>query len=235
MASRIVVADDHHLFRGALGALLKEHPGWEVVAEAADGQEAVECCRHFQPDLVVMDVRMPGVDGLEATRAIKRESPGTGVLVLNGYGHPDLLAEALEAGASGYVLKSATPNQISAAVEKALEGASPLDQEIANQLLLRLLKGPRKESSSPLAPKRPFGGDRAAAVLPASLTQREAEVLRLIARGHTNRQIARSLFVSVSTVKKHVRSIISKLGVSDRTQAAVKANGLGLLDDREDG
>jgi NarL family two-component system response regulator LiaR len=182
-----------------------------------------------------MDLRMPEVDGLDATRAIKRDSPSTVVLVLNGYGDPDLLAEALEAGAAGYIRKSATPKQITNAVREALEGASPVDQGIATQLLLRLLKGPRKASSSRLTPKRLLGGERAASAPPASLTQREVEVLRLIARGHTNRQIARSLFVSVSTVKKHVRSIILKLGVSDRTQAAVKANGLGLLDHREGG
>jgi DNA-binding NarL/FixJ family response regulator len=234
--SRAIVADNHPLFRAALGSLLREHTGLEVVAEAADGREALECCRRFRPDFVVMDVHLPEVDGLEATRAIKQELPRTVVLVLNGYGDPDILADALEAGAAGYILKSATPQQITDAIRKAIEGASPVDQEIATQLLLRLLdKRWREEPPSPFAPKRPAGGEHAAAAPPASLTRREVEVLRLVARGYTNHQIARSLFVSVSTVKKHVQRIIAKLGVSDRTQAAVKANGMGLLDDRGEG
>jgi DNA-binding NarL/FixJ family response regulator len=235
MPSRAIVADNHPLFRAALGGLLREHSGLEVVAEVADGRETLECCRRFKPDLVVMDVRMPEVDGLEATRAIKQELPRTVVLVLNGYGDPDILANALEAGAAGYILKSATPQQITDAIQKALEGGSPVDQEIATQLLLRLLDKPREAPASPLAPKRPPGGEHAAAAPPASLTRREVEVLRLVARGYTNCQIARSMFVSISTVKKHVQRIIAKLGVSDRTQAAVKANGMGLLDDRKEG
>jgi DNA-binding NarL/FixJ family response regulator len=206
----------------------------EVVAEAADGQEALECCRRFRPDLVVMDVRLPEVDGLEATRAIKQELPSTVVLVLNGYGDPDILADALEAGAAGYILKSASPQQIIDAIRKAIDGAPPVDEEIATQLLLRLLdKRRREERPSRFAPKGPAGGEHAAAAPPpALLTRREVEVLQLVGRGYTNGQIARSLFVSVSTVKKYVQRIIAKLGVSDRTQAAVKANGMGLLDNR---
>jgi len=209
----------------------------EVVAEASDGQEALEGCRRFRPDLVIMDVRLPEVDALETTRTIRQEFPRTVVLVLNGYGDPDILADALEAGAAGYILKSASPRQITDAIRKVLEGASPVDQEIASQVLLRLLdKRRREEPTSPLAPKGPAGAVHAAAAPPpASLTRREVEVLRLVGRGYTNSQIARSLFVSLSTVKKHVQRIIAKLGVADRTQAAVKANGMGLLDDRREG
>jgi DNA-binding NarL/FixJ family response regulator len=210
----------------------------EVVAEAADGQEALQCCRRFSPDLVVMDVRLPEVDARETTRTIRQEFPRTVVLVLNGYGDPDILADALEAGAAGYILKSASPQQITDSIRKVMEGASPVDQEIATEVLLRLLdKRRQEEPTSALAPKGPAGGEHAAAARPppASLTQREVEVLRLVGRGYTNSQIARSLFVSVSTVKKHVQRIIAKLGVADRTQAAVKANGMGLLDDRREG
>ena len=208
-----------------------------MVAEAADGQQALECCRRFSPDLVVMDVRLPEVDATETTRTIRQEFPRTIVLVLNGYGDPDILADALEAGAAGYILKSASPRQITDAIRKVMEGASPVDQEIASELLLRLLdKRRREEPTSPHAPKDSVGGDHAAAAPPpASLTRRELDVLRLVGRGYTNSQIARSLFVSVSTVKKHVQRIIAKLGVADRTQAAVKANGMGLLDDRREG
>lgn len=233
----MIVADNHPLFRAALVGLLREHCGLEVVAEAADGQEALECCRRFSPDLVVMDVRLPEVDAVETTRTIRQEFPRTVVLVLNGYGDPDILADALEAGAAGYILKSASPQQITDAIRKVLEGASPVDQEIATEVLLRLLdKRRQEEPTSPLAPNGPGGGEHAAvAPPPASLTRREVEVLRLVGRGYTNSQIARSLFVSVSTVKKHVQRIIAKLGVADRTQAAVKANGMGLLDDRREG
>lgn len=232
--SRVVVIDDHPLWRKAISGLLREHLGLEVVAEAADGPEAMECCRRFRPDLVVMDVRMPDVDGPETIRAIKREFPGTVVLVLSAYEDPDLLAEALKAGASGYILKTATPQQIAHAIRRTLEGASALDPGLTTEALLRLMAREQKEVPSPLAPKGLLGGEHASAPVPASLTQREVKVLRLVARGHTNRQIARSLFVSVSTVKKHVHRIFSKLEVSDRTQAAVRANELGLLADRED-
>jgi DNA-binding NarL/FixJ family response regulator len=224
MPSRIIVADAQHLFRVALRNLLKEHPGWEVVAEAADGREALEYCRRFRPDLVIMDVRMPEAEGLEVTRTIKREFPCTVVLMLCGYGDPDLLEEALEAGASGFILKTSTPRRIADAVRQALEGATPLDQGLATGLLLRLISEARKGSTSRSDSREPSS---------VTLTQREVEVLWLIAQGRTNRQIARSLFVSVSTVKKYVQRIISKLGVSDRTQAAVKASVLGLLDDAE--
>jgi two-component system, NarL family, response regulator DegU len=208
----------------------------EVVAEAADGQEALECCRRYSPDLVVMDVRLPEVDARETTRTIRQKFPRTIVLVLNGYGDPDILADALEAGAAGYILKSASPRQITDAIGKVLEGESPVDQEIATEVLLRLLdKRRQEEPTSPLAPKDSAGGEHTAAdPPPALLTQREVDVLRLVGRGYTNGQIARSLFVSVSTVKKHVQRIIAKLRVADRTQAAVKANGMGLLDYRRE-
>jgi DNA-binding NarL/FixJ family response regulator len=224
MPSRIIVADAQHLFRVALANLLKEHSGWEVVAEAGDGREALEYCRRFRADLVIMDVRMPEVDGLVITRAIKREFPCTVVVMLCGYGDADLLKETLEAGASGFILKTSTPRQITDAVRQALEGATPLDQGLATGLLLRLISGARKGSTSGSGSRGPSS---------VKLTQREVEVLRLIAQGRTNRQIARRLFVSVSTTKKHVQRIFSKLEVSDRTQAAVKASVLGLLDDAE--
>ena len=217
------MADAQPLFRVALGGLLEEHLGWEVVAEAADGREVLEYCRRFRPDLVVMEVRMPEVDGLEATRAIKRELPFTKVLMLCGDGDSDLLEKALDAGASGCILKTSTPRQITDAVRLALEGKTPLDHGLVTGLLLRLTSWTQKGSTSASGSQGPPS---------VKLTQREVEVLRLIAQGHTNRQIAQSLFVSVSTVKKNVQRIISKLEVSDRTQAAVKANALGLLDDR---
>lgn len=229
MATRIIVVDSHTLFRSALCDLLNQHADWEVIAEAVDGRGAAECCRRLKPDVVVMDVRLPDVDGLEAIRAIEHDSPGTAVLVVDGYGeNPILLAEALEAGAAGYILKRATSQEITDAVCKALGGAAPVDRELATEVLLRLLGKTQKEAPSPLGPNPPHGWEPPPA-LPASLTPREVEVLRLMSKGYSNRQIAQDLFMSLSTVKKHVQRIITKLGVSNRTEAAVKASGLGLL------
>lgn len=223
--SRIVVADDHPLFRSAILRVLDSEASFEVVGEAGDGEEAVEVCRRSRPELVLMDVMMPRMDGLEATRAIKREFPRTIVLVLTAFEDPDYLAKALRAGAAGYVLKSSSIARIIDAVRKALVGESPLDGEVATRLLMRLVEETRREGVP----------EREAALVLGALSPRETEVLRLMARGLTNQQISRHLFVSVSTVKKHVRSVISKLGVSDRTQAAVRAVELGMLAKHERG
>ena len=215
---RIVLADDHPLVRDALRRTLDTRPDMDVVGEASDGQEAVELCISLRPDLVLMDVRMPNLDGLEATRQIKKEVPGTIVLILTASDWPYDLSEALKAGAAGYMLKVAPIPETIDAVRKVAAGESPLNQELAAQLLRRLVedvpKGRRIPEGDPLL---------------ESLTPREAEMLRLMTRGYTNQQLARNLHISVSTVKKHVRSVISKLGVSDRTQAAVRAVELGLL------
>jgi len=215
---RIVLADDHPLVRDALRRTLDTQPDMDVVGEASDGQEAVELCISLRPDLVLMDVRMPNLDGLEATRQIKKEVPGTIVLILTASDWPYDLSEALKAGAAGYMLKVAPIPENIDAVRKVAAGESPLNQELAAQLLRRLVedvpKGRRIPEGDPLL---------------ESLTPREAEMLRLMTRGYTNQQLARNLHISVSTVKKHVRSVISKLGVSDRTQAAVRAVELGLL------
>jgi DNA-binding NarL/FixJ family response regulator len=220
--SRIVVADDHPLFRSALTQLLNTRADIEVVGEAADGQEAIELCRRLRPQMVLMDVRMPRVDGLEATRTIKREFPRTIVLMLTAFEDPSYLSEALKAGAGGYVLKHEPAPQIIDAVRKALTGESPLDQEVALRLLTRLIEDvPKKVGLKETRPR-------------VSLSPREVDVLRLVAQGQTNQQIAQRLFISVSTVKKHVRSIVSKLGVSDRVQAAIRAVELGVLPEQEE-
>jgi two-component system, NarL family, response regulator DegU len=230
-ARRIIVADDHPLFRSALTSLL-EGPGLEVVAQASDGEQALELCRRLRPDVVVMDVIMPKMDGIAASRAIKAELPGTIVLMMTASEDLDHLAEALRAGAAGYLLKTASSQKTIETIGKALEGESPLDPGVSRRLV-RLLKR-SEETQGQLGPASGEGPPerRTRKPLPAgarSLSHREVEVLRLMARGETNQQIASELFLSTSTVKNHVHKVISKLGVSDRTQAVVLALELGLL------
>ena len=236
LPTRIIIADDHPLFRSALSAIVDNYPNVVVVVEAADGLEALEHSRRVRPDLVLMDVSMPRMDGLEATRQIKRELPRTIVLVMSASEDPDHLAEAIKAGAAGYVLKSASPERITEAIRRALEGESPLDQGLAMELLVRLtmneeLHTAQEHSLLDVSQQSPPEGREEEHPLPSplqSLSARELEVLRLLAQGRTNQQIAARLLVSVSTGKKHIRQIFSKLGVSDRTQAVVLALKLGL-------
>jgi DNA-binding NarL/FixJ family response regulator len=256
--ARILIADDHALVREGLRTMLSGEDGIEVIAEANDGRQALTLCRELGPDLVLMDVRMPVMDGLEATRKIKQEMPKTSVMMVTMHENPDYLFEAVKAGAAGYVLKDASGERLLSAVRRTLEGESPLNQELAMRLLVRLARessgsGERNEGGSrersrkaPEAESREEGEPLSAhsdARLAGSigsgpsreveqieiLTPREVEVLRLLSQGQTNPQIAQNLLVSRGTVKIHVQHIISKLGVSDRTQAAVRAIESGIL------
>jgi DNA-binding NarL/FixJ family response regulator len=220
--ARLLIADDHALLRAGIRAMLEGKPEVEVVGEAQDGEEAVALCRELRPDLVLMDLSMPEMDGIEAIRAIKGEFPRIGVLVLSAHADQDLLLEAVRAGAAGYVLKGVGPDELLGAVRRTLGGESPVDQELVMRLVRRLAEEARP-------PAEPSAGKREETA-PGSLTTRELDVLRLLATGKTNRQIAHELHLSLSTVKRHLERIISKLGVSDRTQAAVKAVELGLID-----
>jgi DNA-binding NarL/FixJ family response regulator len=178
---------------------------------------------------------MPNMDGIAATRAIKADFPRIIVLMMTASESPDHLAEALRAGAAGYILKTASSQQMTDAIRRVLEGEFPLDQEVAMRLLLYLTneKRERQEEEEPvgLVPEAPSKEERRTtpAALKRELSPREVEVLRLLARGHTNQQIARELLLSTSTVKNHVQRILSKLGASDRTQAAIMAIKIGLL------
>jgi DNA-binding NarL/FixJ family response regulator len=223
---RVLIADDHELVRDGFRRMLGYEKDLEVVGEARDGREAVELCRRLTPDLVLMDVRMPKMDGLEATRAIKAQQPAVGVLVVTTYDNPDYLLEAIKAGAAGYVLKDAPNRQLTNAIRRALDGESPLNQELASQLIRRLA-GEATQLRQELSSAAEDGAGAVASLL-KELTLRELEVLKLVARGKTNQEIAEELFISKATVKVHVRHTISKLGVSDRTQAVVRALELGL-------
>ncbi len=245
--ARLLIADDHALVREGLRTMLSGEIGIEVIAEANDGQQALDVCRELQPDLVLMDVRMPVMDGLEATKKIKAEMPQTSVMMVTMHENPDYLFEAVKAGAAGYVLKDASGERLLGAVRRTLEGESPLNQELAMRLLVRLSTessgGEGSEGGSPHS--HPTGseaaqpeahragssgpGQSSGAAQIESLTPREVEVLRLLSQGQTNPQIAQNLEVSRGTIKIHVQHIISKLGVSDRTQAAVRAIEAGLL------
>jgi NarL family two-component system response regulator LiaR len=220
--ARVVIADDHGLVREGLRAVLEGEPDIEVVGEAEDGGEALEVCRRVHPDLILMDVRMPNMDGLAATRAIKDEMPTTSVVMVTMHENPDYLLEAIRAGAAGYILKDASAERLVEAVRRTLDGESPLNQELAMRLLTRMAS----EGGSSTGTHR----EERQGPMPEGITPREAEVLQHLAQGRTNPQIAENLEVSRGTVKIHVQNIIAKLGVSDRTQAAVRAIELGLFD-----
>ena len=227
--ARLLIADDHALAREGMRSMLANEPDLQIVGEAKDGEEALNLSRRFRPELVLMDVRMPKMDGLEATRAIKEISPETAILMVTTYENPEYLVEAIKAGAAGHLLKETTKGQLLSTLRRVLEGETPLNEELAMQLLRKFVEQPPlNEGYADVPPTTSSTSGRAieerAGPSPLEvLSPRELAVLRLIARGRTNRQIAYDLLVSVSTVKKHVHQIITKLGVSDRTQAAISA------------
>ena len=225
--SRLLVVDDHTLVRKGIEGMLESEADLKIVGEAADGRAAIELCRRLCPDLVLMDVCMPRMDGLAATRAIKEEMPAVGVLLLTTYENPDYLLEAVRAGAAGYIIKDASCSELAGAVRRALSGESALDQELAMRLLRRVVvENEQQTAHAPVTYVEP-------GLLPEPLTPRELEVARLLAQGKTNRQIAQKLVISFATAKVHVEHIIAKLKVSDRRQAARLVEEAGLLTHEE--
>jgi two-component system, NarL family, response regulator LiaR len=208
---RVLVVDDHEVVRGGLRAFLELQDGIEVAGEAADGEQAIEAVARVRPDVVLMDLVMPRTDGIEALRVVRERSPDTRVIVLTSFLDEDKLLPALRSGAAGYLLKNAQPNEIARAVRAAYAGEAVLDPVVAARLVEALEAGGGEE---PL--------DR--------LTPREREVLVLIGRGFPNKRIAQELQVSEKTVKTHVGHVLGKLGVVDRTQAAILAVRAGLVD-----
>ena len=215
---RVVIADDHELMRGGLRAMLGAQEDLEVVGEAADGAEAVEQALSLRPDVVIMDIRMPRVDGIEATRRLAAHGAGAPrVLVLTTFDLDEYVWEALRAGAGGFMLKDAPPRQLAEAVRTVAAGESLLAPAVTRRLVERFVRTP------------PAGG-AAQRERFAELTERELEVLGLVARGLSNGEIAGSLFLSEATVKTHVTRILGKLGLRDRVQAVVLAYETGLVE-----
>lgn len=219
----VVVADDQSAVREGLVLLLGTLPGIEVAGEAADGDTAVSLVAEVRPQVVLMDLNMPGCDGVTATRRITSDHPGTRVVVLTTYADDDSIIGALQAGALGYLTKDATRAEIGRALEAAAAGQAVLDPDVQRRLLSAAARAAQTSASG--AP-----GDAGGSVAPSAgpsgmvnaddeLTPREAEVLRLIAAGQSNREIARTLFVSEATVKTHVNRIFAKTGSRDRAQA----------------
>lgn len=215
--TRILLADDHVLLRQGTAELLNREPDMTVVGEAGDGQEAVELAGRLQPDVVVMDVRMPTLSGVEATRRIREAWPRIQVLVLTAYEDDQYVFSLLQAGASGYLLKTAPIGDLARAIRQVRAGESPLDPAIARKVVLHLSRG----QSDSYAPEGETGF--------GALTPRELEVLQLLARGLSNRAIAETLFVSDRTVQAHLTSIFSKMAVSSRLEAVLAGIRRGWL------
>ncbi len=207
MSIRILAVDDHSVVRQGLRMFLALDEELEVVGEAADGAEAVQLARELQPDVVLMDLLMPGMDGISATETIRRELPEVEVIALTSVLEDQAVYDAMRAGAIGYLLKDTQADELCVAIKAAAAGQVQLSPEAARRLL--------REVQAPESPE--------------TLTPRETEVLRLLAQGKSNKEIGSELVIGIKTVKTHVSSVLSKLGVSSRTQAALHAVRIGLV------
>jgi DNA-binding NarL/FixJ family response regulator len=231
------VVDDHPVVRQGLRTFLETRPDFEVVGEAADGETAIAEAARLRPDVILMDLVMPGVDGLEAIGRIRAAEPGARILVLTSFASADQVLPALGAGAAGYLLKDAAPAEVEAAIRAVHRGEGLLDPAVTATVLAEVARpkgdgtpGADAAVAGPASTGAPAGAASPTASAPgyASLTPREREVLGLLGRGMTNAAIARELFVAEKTVKTHVSSILAKLRLSDRTQAALYAARFGL-------
>ena len=210
MTLRLLVVDDHPVVRMGLVAMLSEHEEFEVVGEAADGAEAVAQAARVAPDVVLMDLRMPGMDGAEATALLRASGDGPAVLVLTTYDTDADIVRAVEAGATGYLLKDAPRETLADAIRRAARGETVLAPPVVARLASRM----RRLGEGPAAP---------------ALTQRETEVLQQVARGLSNAEVGRALHIGEATVKTHLLRVFEKLGVTDRTAAVTEAYRAGLI------
>ncbi len=212
---RILIADDHAIVRKGIRALLTTEPDIEVIGEAGNGAEAVALAQKMSPDVILMDLVMPKVDGIEATRQISEQQPGAHILVLTSFAADDKVFPAIKAGALGYLLKDSGPEALVQAIHQVYRGEPSLEPSIARKVLTEL--------SAP--PKKPLTAD--------PLTERELDILRLVAQGRSNKEIAEQLVIAEMTVRTHVSNILGKLHLASRTQAALYAlrEGLASLED----
>jgi NarL family two-component system response regulator LiaR len=214
---RVLVVDDHKVVREGMQFLLEQEPDIQVVGQCSDGREAVEAVARYLPSVVLLDLLMPGLDGLNALRQIKVDSPTTQVVILTSHTGEEHMFDAIKAGATSYLLKTAGAREVIDAVRAAAHGESLLDPSVAARVLEEL-RGPTRQATSSVN----------------HLTPREAEVLTLVARGRSNRAIGDQLFIGEETVKTHISNILAKLHLADRTQAAIYALRKGLVPLDED-
>ena len=215
---RILLVEDHKIVREGTRQLLEQTPEFQVVGEASNGEEAIQLAERLLPHVIVMDVRMPGISGLDATRAIKEKHPEIRILILSAYDDDHYIFPLLEAGADGYILKTASAAELAKAVVTIFHGENALDPHVAHKLINRL--GSRQLYRS--------------AGMVEGLTEREMEVLRAVAHGKSNKEIGDLLSISSNTVQVHLRNVYGKLGVNDRTEAVAHAIRQGWIDLNED-
>jgi len=211
---RVLLADDHTLFRGGIASLLATESDFDVVGQAADGGQAVEMARELMPDLILMDIQMPVMDGLEATRRIKLEIPYVKIVILTVLDEEQRLFEAVKSGASGYLLKNVGPKALYGTLRGVFQGEAPISRVMAARLLEEF--GRQSRQGAPAAPG-------------AELTVREREVLELVTRGKSNKEIAAALAIAENTVKNHLKNILEKLHLENRVQVATFALRHGLV------
>jgi len=217
----VLIVDDHDIVRQGVCGYLEAQPDITIAGEAADGEQAVRLAAELLPDVILMDLVMPGIDGIEATRRVRDVSPGSQVIVLTSFHEDEHIFPAIKAGALSYLLKNVRPAELADAVRGAAQGKAVLQSPVASRVLQELRDNlPPTERSTPKIAQQP---------LAEPLSERELEVLDLIAQGLTNRQIADRLYIAVGTVKRHINNIYGKLQVHHRTEAVARARALGLL------
>lgn len=218
--TRLLIADDHSVVRGGIRLVLKSAPEFRIVAEAEDGEQAVELARRHKPDVVIMDISMPKLNGIEATAMLKKQDPGVKVIILTVHEEEEYVYQILRAGASGYVLKSAGKKEIFDAIKSAMTGERFFSPGISNIIIESFVKRARETAAKP---------ELIAAQPGNSLTKRETEILQYIAQGYTNRKIAETLFLSIRTINTHRTNLMQKLNIHDTARLVRYAIETGLV------
>ena len=213
---RLLLVDDQRLMRDGLRTLLELELDFEVVGEAENGAQALDCYRQHSPDVVLMDIRMPVMDGVESTRRLQESDPNSKIIILTTFDDNEYVFEGLRAGALGYLLKDVSGDELADAIRKVAAGGSMIEPSVARKVVAEFAR---------LAPPSPTVKEQ----LVEPLSEREIEILKLVSQGLTNKEIAARLFLAEGTVKNYVTSILQKIDVRDRTQAAIRARELGLL------